>query len=89
MAAAPVNIDMFGAALADNKCCLFNEKTQQKKDVGSFDGATTTTTSNAPSDTIWSTRNIVLLSLVAVVLAFALWALTKYAMQVKKQKVMF
>lgn len=90
MAAAPVNIDVFGAALADNKCCLFSEKTRQKKDVGSFDGSKNDIKNSLPSGTSpWSTRNMVLLSLVAVVLALALWALTKYAMLVKKQKVLF
>lgn len=88
MAAAPLNIDVFGSALVNNQCCLYDPKIKQKKDVGSFAGQTGDTTPTTTSTTVWSVRNIVLLSLIAVVLALGLWALAKYALLVKKQKVL-
>ena len=87
MAAAPINIDVFGSALVNNQCCLFSEKTQQKKEVGSFAGDKSITQTQGGLNTgPWSTRNIVLLTLVGALLALGLWALTKYAVLVKKQK---
>lgn len=82
MASIPVNINVFGAALTNNQCCLFNEATQSKKNIGSF-----TLENGAPdNDSVWSGRNIALLSLLVAALAVGLWALAKYVLLLKKQK---
>jgi hypothetical protein len=88
MAATPLNIDVFGSALVDNQCCLYNAATAKKQDVGSFAGGGSTSVDGATTSTNgpWSTRNIVLLVIVSIVLAASVWALVKYGTLVKKQK---
>jgi hypothetical protein len=86
MATAPLTINVFGSALVNNQCCLYDPGTTQKKEVGSFSGDTAANTNTLPPTSLWSTRNIVVLSLVALALAFSVWAVFKYAVLVKKQK---
>jgi hypothetical protein len=87
MAASAPNINVFGSALVNNQCCLYDESKGKIKEVASFTGPISQDVTSALPTVIWSTRNIVLLSLIGIVLAIAVWALAKYALLVKKQKV--
>lgn len=89
MASTPLERDpnVFGSALVNSQCCLYDVGTQQKTDVGSLSvdtpssgGATT------PTTTMWSDRNIAVFSVVVAVLGVGLWALAKYVKLLKKTK---
>lgn len=85
----------FGAALKDNKCCLFDSVSKQNKAVQSLtpvlikgndvEGAKVTTPVN---QNVWSTRNIVMLVAIGVMLALLIWSATRFAVRVQRAKVL-
>jgi hypothetical protein len=81
-----IQITNFSTTPANNQCCLFDEKSKKTTNVQKLDMAdatlqTTTTTS------VWSVRNIVLLSLLVVMTALWIWRLARFVVFIKKQKV--
>lgn len=83
-----VKINSFSTTFANSKCCLFDEKSKKNTDIKTLDmveAATSGSTSGATS--IWSVRNIVLLSFLTVLTALWIWRLTRFVVFIKKQKV--
>ena len=82
-----VKINNFSTTPANNQCCLFDEKSKKNTDIKTLDMVEAAATSPTTTPSVWSVRNIVLLSLLTVLTALWIWRLTRFVVFIKKQKV--